>query len=302
MPLAVGVALALGMTLAPPPPRLPPGASEGAPPSAAAVRGEQQARAAASADANATSPDGLGLSAQADGGFLYVDPGKRFKARIARDGAVTFADRWRRPAKRRRGRKRERGTCCGIPADGLFPAINVFLGAPVSGPTEWAFAARGHDPNAAAKAGFLARTAQLRTGLAKDAMRSDMRVALDRLEDGLQRLWADPDLALERKRAIVFARWDALADEAPAASDTSAMSELDRLRASYGERARRRIASFIRRTLPADSPHAFTPSELTAFNRERKSQATFAPYRLPPRAAPAKRAPPPSEPPPEARP
>ncbi|MBL4686786.1 MAG: hypothetical protein JKY37_19470 [Nannocystaceae bacterium] len=269
MPLIslLGVALGIAAVVLPPP-KLPP--------SGAVARGERQVQRAQRDHGGLTSPAALGLSVQADGGLLYVDPGLRFKARIATDGSVTFADRWRRPTKRKRGRKRERGRCCGAPPGGTAPAANVLLGAPVSGPTEWALAVRGHDPNAAAKAAFLARTATLRTALAKSAMRQDMRHALDTLEHNLQLLWEDGELPEARKRSLVFARWDALAS--PAAVARSA-SDLDRLRASYGDRARRRIEAFVRRRLPTGSGREFTVTELSRLNAGRRSQRQFIPYR-----------------------
>lgn len=250
-----------------PPPRLPP--------SGAQIRGQRQVERAQAARAGETTAQ-LGLREASDGGYLYADPGGRFKAHIAGDGAVTFANRWRQLARRRRVRNRERGVCCGTPAGGLGPAINVLGGAPVAGPTEWAFGVRGHDPAGAAKAGFLTRTAALRTKLAHQDMRRQMGAALDRLEDALVRLWADPDIDLARKRALLFARWDGLADAPPL---SGGVSDLDRLRASYAQRARRRIEAFVRRELPRGTANAFSAAELQHLNASRRAPIEFAPYR-----------------------
>jgi len=42
--------------------------------------------------------------------------------------------------------------------------------------------------------------------------------------------------------------------------------------------ARRMIIGFLRARLPAGSPGAYTPAELAALARIRRSQAAFAPY------------------------
>lgn len=253
------------------------------PPSAATVRGER-ARASQREASDATRP--VTLTEQTDGGLLYVDPGNRFTAWIGPDGAVRFADRWRRPARRRAIRKRERGGCCGVPGEGFFHATNAFVGAPVSGPTEWIFAARRRDPAAAAKAEFLKRTAALRTKRAVSWMRAQMQHQLDALEDNLQRLWADPTVPPARKRAILFRQWDELSEPAPRpaiqpGARDPADSDLRRLRASYGRRGRWRIEAFVRRRLPAASAGAFSPTELSRLNAGRQSIDVFAPYRRP---------------------
>lgn len=263
----------LAAALAVPPPVLPPSGGQ--------LRGERAAKKAEAEARADTQPvpsaASLGLTADGDGGWLYEDPGGQFKARIGDDGAVAFASRWRRPAgKAKRSKRRRKGRCCGKPPGGVFPAVNVLMGAPVSGPTEWVFRSRGADPTAAAKAHFLAQTASFRTVLAVEHQRGQMRAALDTLEDSLQRLWEDPQIPESHKRRITFERWDALADEPPG---DRAVSSLDRLRASYATRARRRIEAFIRRRLPVGSGQEFSATELSHLNERRRSVVKFSPYR-----------------------
>lgn len=250
------------------------------PPSGGQLRGQRAAIEAETRRADGESVPtaaSLGLREDGIGGWLYEDPGGQFKARIGEDGTVAFATRWRRPAaKAKRSKRRRKGRCCGTPPGGMLPAVNVFNGAPVSGPTEWAFRIRRADPTAAAKAHFLAQTATFRTALAVDHQRALMRDTLDRLEDGLQRLWEDDQIPAAQKRRITFERWDALADEPPG---DMAVSSVDRLRASYATRARRRIEAFIRRRLPEGSGHEFSKAELSQLNADRRSVVEFSPYR-----------------------
>lgn len=267
------LSFALTAALVVPPPVLPPSGGQ--------LRGERaanEAEAKARADGEPVpTAASLGLREDSAGGWLYEDPGGQFKARIGEDGTVAFATRWRRPVgKAKRSKRRRKGRCCGTPPGGLLPAINVFNGAPVSGPTEWAFRVRGADPTAAAKAHFLAQTATFRTALAVDHQRALMRDTLDTLEDGLQRLWEDGQIPAVQKRRITFERWDALADEPPG---DMAVSSVDRLRASYATRARRRIEAFIRRRLPKGSGQEFSAAELSRLNADRRSVVEFSPYR-----------------------
>ena len=278
--MAVLPLFALALAIAPvPAPVLPPGAAQG------------QRRQPAAADTETGGgprqgvheQDGIGwLVPTSDGGLLYEDPGRRFKAYIGADGSVVFAKRWRRHRRRRvkpsRRERRRADRCCGSPAGGLAPAVNVFSGAPASGPTEWAFAARGRDPSAAAKAEFLARTAPLRTRLAKDSVRAQMQDALDALEDDLSKLWGDDALSAAQKRVIVFERWDGLADASSHSDTASTAKDLDALRAAYASRARRRIEAFVRRELPKDSAVQFPATELASLNAARRGTALFDPY------------------------
>lgn len=269
-----------------PRPIAPPASFEGPPP-AGMVKGEQRAR---KAEDRARNPDavarGLGLTATTDGGYRWEDPGGRFTAHIATDGTVLFADRWRRPAKGKRRHRKKRGVCCGRPPGGWFRGLNVFGGVPVSGPTEWAIRAAGQDPAGTAKAEFLTSTRKLRVQLALASARTRMDVALGRLEDDLAAIWSATERSEASRRALIFARWDDLieptadpeADDSADPSRDTGPPNVDALQARYAAKARRRIVAFVRRTLPADSPQAFSRAELRTLNAQRASTGAFAPY------------------------
>jgi hypothetical protein len=222
----------------------------------------------------------LGLERQDDGAWIYVDPGGRFSARIEDDGSVRFGDRWRRPDDRDARRPRpERGRCCGAPAEGFGHAVNALSGAPVSGPSEWAFRLRGHDPVAAAKAQMLARTRPFRARLAVAWHKGVLATRLSRLPGELERLWTDPDLSAQEKRRMIFRRWDECEDalvvpvSVPVGGDA-----LSRARADAAARARKAIERFVRVRLPAGHAQAFDPEELARLNSSRQSREPFDPY------------------------
>ena len=53
---------------------------------------------------------------------------------------------------------------------------------------------------------------------------------------------------------------------------------IDQERFAAADQARRQIEAFIRRTLPAGSPAAYSAGELVALNQQRLSTQTFDPY------------------------
>lgn len=226
----------------------------------------------------------LGLRRQDDGAWIYVDPGGRFSARIEGDGRVRFGDRWRRPdragerASARRPRP-ERGRCCGVPAEGFGRAVNALAGAPVSGPSEWVFRLRGHDPVVAAKAGMLARTRSFRARLAVAWHKQVLATRLSRLPAELEHLWTDSERSFTQKRALIFRRWDECEDGMLVAVSVPVEGDvLSRARADAAARARRAIERFVRTRIPAAGEHAFTSAELQRLNAARQSREPFAPY------------------------
>jgi hypothetical protein len=85
------------------------------------------------------------------------------------------------------------------------------------------------------------------------------------VQRNLERLWAAiPDTA-GRKRAL-FDLWDECVETGDPAVVTAA------------DAARRLVIAFIRARLPASSPDAFTPAELDALARAKRSRAAFQPY------------------------
>lgn len=219
---------------------------------------------------------GLGLVRRADGTFAYDDPGHRFRALVRRDGSVLFADRWRRLDPR----DHLRGRGLALPPEG-GRALSPFLGWRVTGPSEWALALSGADPSAAAKAGFLARTAPFRLKLAVGFARLQFREGLRALPGQLLAIWSDTSLPPTTRRRLLFQRWDDC-HEPPVATAAvpEALPSIDEARAETGAAARATIEAFVRRHLPPGSRDAFAADELARLNRKRRSPAAFEPYRL----------------------
>jgi len=218
----------------------------------------------------------LGLLRRTDGTFGYQDPGHRFTALVRRDGSVLFADRWRKLDHR----KHLSGRGLALPGEGAR-ALNPFAGWRVTGPSEWALAMSGSDPSAAAKAGFLARTASFRTKLAIGFARLQFKEGLRALPGQLLAIWSDKSRSLADRRRLIFRRWDDSVEAAAHADDASApdaAASIDLERAETGLAARAAIEAFCRRHIAPTSKHAFSPDELRRLNRTRKSAAPFDPY------------------------
>src|SRR5690606_23000832 len=175
----------------------------------------------------------------------------------------------------------QNGKCCGKPPEGFWSGINVFAGASVRGPAEWLAKATGQDPVGAAKAAMLDRTRPFRTKLAIAFHQDLLRTRLGTLQTELMTLWRADDLSLERKRELLFRRWDEC-DELFGFSTEGlpedAIVQLDEMRVKAAEQARDIIEEFIRSHAAAGGPRAYTPTELERFNQQRVSVARFAPY------------------------
>lgn len=127
---------------------------------------------------------------------------------------------------------------------------------------------------------LLAASFDLRLAMAQGFARKNIARQLRRLDLDLQKIWQSRKPPNTR-RALIFALWDEC--EEALAVDLGALgrrapSTIDKLRSEAGKDARQRIVSFIRDTIPADDPLAFTASELVAMNERRHSRARFAPY------------------------
>lgn len=157
------------------------------------------------------------------------------------------------------------------------PPIMMTAGGKIAGVSDVALSTR----RASAKQAFLEDTAALRERLATKHRRENERAAITTLEADLRAMWSATDPAAV-KRERIFQRWDECAE--PPTGDASAE---ERTRGRVGERARKRIESWIRANIPESSADAFGASELREMNGRRKSRASFAPYVAPP-AAPAK--------------
>jgi hypothetical protein len=218
----------------------------------------------------------LGLTRQDDGGYLYVDPAKRFTAKFEADGTVQFADRWKRPDRS----KGQRGKCCALPAEG-FAAINPLMGMPMSGPIEWMMAIQGHDPHSIAKNAILEQTLDLRIRLAVAYTVQLLDQRLRELSPELLALWSDTSLPAARKRELLFERWDECDERfsvQPGDVPADAVSEIDGIRVETAERARRKIEAFVRRHAPKGTRNGYQKHELDTFNRRRVSHERFSPY------------------------
>ncbi len=223
-----------------------------------------------------TTPSDLGLVRREDGGYLYVDPAKRFTAEFAPDGTVHFADRWKRPS----DTHTQRGRCCALPAEG-FSAVNPLAGMQMSGPIEWLMALQGADPNAIAKNAILDQTLELRVRLAVAHNLELLDRRLRELQPELLAIWSDARFDDARKRELLFERWDECDERftvQPGDVPAEAVSEIDRVRVETAQRARRKIEAFIERHAPARSRRGYTKRELERFNRRRVSQQEFSPY------------------------
>lgn len=221
-------------------------------------------------------PAALGLKRMRDGSLLYVDPGKRFTAAFNDDGTIRFGDRWGRDQHGRR----VRGSGWELRQVGL-------TGLGIGGPADWLLALQdrmgGPERHAAAKADFLARTAELRTQMAIAWTLRLLEYRLNSLEQELFDLWTAPGSAAAAKRELMFQRWDEC-DEAFAVGPEGEITEeaasaIDKARAETAEKARRVIESFVRRQLPRGSASGYTAAELKDMNKRRRSKQAFAPYK-----------------------
>lgn len=161
------------------------------------------------------------------------------------------------------------------------PPIMLQAGGRIAGVSDLAAVSR----RAGAKQRFLDATATLRAKLAADHRRSTERAALVSLESDLRTIWNAADTPASVRREKIFQRWDDCAEVPPNAD----VSPEERARGRAGDRARRRIESWIRAHVPADGKNPFTAAELADMNGRRRSRVRFEPYVVP--AAPVEEAP-----------
>ena len=124
-----------------------------------------------------------------------------------------------------------------------------------------------NDPYASRKLKFLDDTRDERVALGKQWRQQQLKQTAQIMRKNLQRAWAASADIAAKKRAL-FELWDEIIE--PDGSDE--------LLAEASRTARRAVIGFIRARLPHDSEHAFTASELVAFNSRKQSRARFAPY------------------------
>lgn len=153
------------------------------------------------------------------------------------------------------------------------PPIMLQAGGRIAGVADLAAVSR----RATAKQRFLDATESLRAKLAAEHRRSGERAALVALEADLRAIWTATDTPASVRRERLFQRWDECV-EATAEADVDAEA---RARGRSGDRARRRIESWIRANVAQDGDEPFSAAELRDMNARRRSQARFEPYVLP---------------------
>jgi hypothetical protein len=178
--------------------------------------------------------------------FAIAEAG--FVAYVERDGRVRFSDG---------------GASAGLLVDPIVGPI----GRARFDLTDWLLGRRGHDPYASQKLAILEQTRKTRERMTANWDVLVMDRALADLPHYLQAVWRHRAWPAAVRRQILFELWDEAAEVGSA-----------QLR-DGGVRARLIIATFIASRLPPGSEDAYSAAELARLNRDRKSRASFAPYR-----------------------
>jgi hypothetical protein len=202
-------------------------------------------------------PTGLGKPA---GQGRYRAKRLQFKAEVDADGTVHFQDVpsfqakllpciWSKKELRRCAERLE------------FPILRGQFDL-----TDWAERMVGNDPYRYEKHKYLEATRPEREKMARELLRELLREAVIAAPGLLRELWADESLTTAERRRLLFELWDECAEEG---DDDIVVAA----RAFRGT-----VLAFVRRVLPAGSPHAFSAEELEALNRARTSTQRFDPY------------------------
>ncbi|HEY0988412.1 MAG TPA: hypothetical protein VGD80_15215 [Kofleriaceae bacterium] len=139
--------------------------------------------------------------------------------------------------------------------------------------TDWLMRSKGIDPYASRKLKLLDTTRDERVQIGNRHRAQQLAMTPQIVQRNLTHLWAaTPDTAA-RKQAL-FDLWDECAET----GDPAVVAAADA--------ARRLVIAFIRTHLPAGGPDAFTPAELDALTRTKRSRAAFQPYDERDRATP----------------
>jgi hypothetical protein len=131
--------------------------------------------------------------------------------------------------------------------------------------TDWLMRRHGQDPYAARKLAVLDATRDERVAIGKRHRTAELARTPEIVHRQLEVLWAGTTDLAARKQGL-FELWDDCVETGDPEVVAAAGS------------ARRMIIGFLRAHLPAGSPDAYTPAELAALARTRRSQAAFAPY------------------------
>ncbi|HSN30342.1 MAG TPA: hypothetical protein VLT45_28835 [Kofleriaceae bacterium] len=178
------------------------------------------------------------------GGGTYTSDQPAFKVRIDRDGTAHIDD------------KPDVG---GVHFDGLG------IGGRASF-DDWAMRRAGIDPYASAKRQWLDKTRDERARIGMAARKEDLARAPEFMKRNVHYAWSRTANDAEARKQALFELWD----------DCAETGEADLVAA--GAAARTYLVGFIRAHLPAGSPGAFTPEDLSRMNAHKRSHATFQPY------------------------
>lgn len=148
------------------------------------------------------------------------------------------------------------------------------------GMTDAMRAAAGEELFARAKRALLKRTFQLRLAMAEDWAKAQIEAELAKLGPQLEKIWRRPDWSAFKRRQAIFTLWDDCEEAPPKkkAKPVSVDSVLDGARKTAGQKARKKIVTFVRTRLPSGSENAYTEEELRTLNAKRHSRRRFAPY------------------------
>lgn len=225
---------------------------------------------------------------RASGGGAHQADQDAFTARVSPDGTVALRDRptleahdalpspralgdafvrWYESDKGKYGTDGDTSMARLLSLD-AGPGMPTALVIPVIGgtfdPTDWLMRRNRQDPYAAKKLALLDATRDERVRIGNRHRAERLALTPQIVERNLAALAALPD-ARARKQAL-FELWDECAETGEPGV------------VAGGEAARRLVIGFIRAHLPAGSPDGFTPDELAALARSKRSTARFQPY------------------------
>lgn len=207
------------------------------------------------------------------GGGNYAVANAAFTASIARDGQVTIDDR---PSFQITPRRPKVGTDFSNEHTGQgAPQAHLRMDIATFDLTDWVMRMSGMDPYASRKLLLLDQTREVRAEMRAKARVEDLRDAIAMLPRLLDTIWHEPGLPAVERRELLFRIWDECAELGTNESDEP--DESDAL-ARASRTARATVLGYIRRTLPAGSPDAYSEAELDALNARRRSAERFAPY------------------------
>ena len=178
------------------------------------------------------------------GNGTYSSDQPAFKVKVARDGTAKIED------------KADVG-------DVHFSGLGIAGRASFD---DWAMRQAGIDPYASAKRQWLDKTRDERARIGMASRKQDLSRAPELMQRNIRYAWAKTEGDAAARKQALFELWDECAETG------------DDDLVTAGTAARSYLIGFIRAHLPAGSPGAFSPADLTALNAHKRSHATFQPY------------------------